>query len=111
METKIKGMPLQGIAGFIETMLRSEYGIKERGGLGGIIDANHIRNYKGAFYYCMAMALIKYYSDANSGIVDKFINDIDDIKEMNLNEIKDKRALEIQEYFSKVLDKTEKEKE
>lgn len=108
METENKGI-MQGIAGSIEITLRAEFGIKERGGLGGIIDADSIRAYMGAFYYCMAMALLKHYSETNSSMVDKFIEEIDDIKELKMDEIINKRAQQIEEAFRKVYDKVEKQ--
>ncbi len=108
MEIENKGI-MQGIAVGLEMTLRSEFGVKERGGFGGIIDADSIRAYRGAFYYCMAMALLKYYSEANSSVVDKFIEDIDDVKEVKMDEIKNKRAQQIEEAFNKVYDKIKKQ--
>lgn len=107
MKTEEKGI-MQGIAGSMEITLRSEFGVKERGGLGGIIDADSIRTYKGAFYYCMAMALLNHYSKMNSNRIDKFIEEISDIKELSMDEINNKRVQEIEEAFRKIYAKAKK---
>jgi hypothetical protein len=101
-------MGMQGIAIHIEMFLRKEYKIK-RDGFDNIVHANFIRYKKGAFYYCMAMILIKFYSGSedNSKMIDEFINSIDDIRELKLEEIKDKKADQIVKKFDKVYKKVQ----
>jgi len=110
METKEDDkMGMQGIAIHIEMFLRKEYKIK-RDGFDNIVHANFIRYEKGAFYYCMAMILIKFYSDSedNSKMIDEFIISLDDIRELKLEEIRDKRADQIVEQFDRVYKKVKK---
>jgi len=100
MNIENKGI-MQGIAAGLEIMLRTEY-LCDRGGVGGIIDSDWIRNERGAFFYCMVMALIKYYSTESASQIDKFIEGIDEIKDKEMDEIENKVAEEIYNDFHKV---------
>lgn len=100
MNVEDKGI-MQGIAHGVEGYLRRAYKCNEFD-LGEIVTANHIRNYKGAFYHCMAMVLIKYYSAAPD-LVDAFVNDIDAVKEIKMDEIDNEEAKRIYLKFQEVI--------
>jgi len=92
---------MQGIAVGVEIILRTEYHC-DRGDVGGIIDSDWIRNYKGAFFYCMVMALVKYYSPATANLIDNFIDGIGEIKDKKMDEIDNNVADKIYDDFHKV---------
>lgn len=100
MDTEVKAI-MQGIASSIEMDLRREYQCNQLE-IGGIVSADCIRGFKGSFYYSMIMVLLKYYSGQNRNAIDRFIESIDDIKEMKMDEIKNKRAEKIYDDFQKV---------
>ena len=97
MDNENKGI-MQGIAHGLEQTLRNEYHC-DRYGVGGIINSDWIRNQRGAFFYCMVMALVKYYSTESASLIDKFIEDIDEIKEMKMDEIENSVAENIYSDF------------
>jgi hypothetical protein len=100
MNIENKGI-MQGIAAGLEIMLRTDY-LCDRGGVGGIIDSDWIRNERGAFFYCMVIALLKYYSPESANQIDEFIEEINEIKDNKMDEIENKVAEKIYNDFHKV---------
>ena len=103
MEIENKGMN-QGTAVSLEMLLRKEYQC-DRHGLGGIINSDHIRHRKGAFYHCMAMLLVKFYTKENATVIDDFLQKHDGINEKKMDEMNTEKNRQIYEELADIYHK------